>query len=199
MNKFLSIAIIISSLCFVACKMQRTESAQEIIKVEQENVLTEEQYENTDYAEIGWELMKKESFGSFKLTMDSTDLFRLFGSPDVMSKEQFWGADGGFHSSWEYNELGVVVGMNRIEEDANKQPHHKISDRIRLISSSKLKSKRGIGIGSTQEEVLKVYAKAIEHTVPEKDYLIAGTVYGGLMFKIENNRVSEIFLGAMAE
>lgn len=196
--------VIISLFFCFACNTNKQKSSNDDIDeatiiIKKDTPLPAEQYQSTDYAEIGWELMAKESFGTLKLEMDSAELIRLLGVPDVMTPEEFWGADGGFHCSWEYKKLGVILGLNRVEDHQDLRFRKKLCDRITLTKISEAKTQREIGIGSTKVEVLKAYTKAIENEIPNNGYLVAGTVYGGLMFKLEGDVVVEMFLGAMAE
>jgi hypothetical protein len=71
---------------------------------------------------------------------------------------------------------------------------------IKLVSPSRLATKRGIKIGSSIEEVSFAYAKEKdqEMSIPDQTF-VAGSIYGGLIFTFDQGRVSEIFLGAAAE
>jgi len=74
---------------------------------------------------------------------------------------------------------------------------------ITITSPSTLQTKRGIYIGSTEQEVVEAYAGTQE----EEDRLfrkkgeefVAGSIYGGMIFIFADGRVSQIFLGAAAE
>ena len=57
---------------------------------------------------------------------------------------------------------------------------------------------RGIKVGSTLAEVAKAYPRNVEEGGDPNHYLV-GSVYGGLLFKLEKDVVIEIFLGAAAE
>ena len=72
-------------------------------------------------------------------------------------------------------------------------------DRISIYAACELTTERGIGLNANIADVKQAYKKAIESTELEDDYLVAGSVYGGLIFKFKNDRVEEIFLGARAE
>ena len=72
-------------------------------------------------------------------------------------------------------------------------------DLITLLGNGKII--RNIGIGSSKDEVLHAYNKEINFTENdlEFDTIVAGTVYGGVIFTFKNNYVSSIFIGAAAE
>lgn len=72
-------------------------------------------------------------------------------------------------------------------------------DRIKITSLSKLATERKIGIGSSAKEVRNAYSKAIDDSFSGKQRIVAGSIYGGLEFTLDNDSVSEIFLGTVAE
>ncbi|HEX9060384.1 MAG TPA: hypothetical protein VF941_09410 [Clostridia bacterium] len=64
-----------------------------------------------------------------------------------------------------------------------------------------LKTKQCIGIGSTKEEVISAYKNLINQEEFNRDNnrIVIGTVYGGIIFSFDNNKVSKVFIGAAAE
>jgi hypothetical protein len=86
---------------------------------------------------------------------------------------------------------------------------YKGNQTINMITIKKpcaYKTKKNIGIDSTRDEVLKEYANEIDLSGTSLNFsglsskeLIAGSIYGGMIFKFENDRVSSIFLGVAAE
>jgi len=71
---------------------------------------------------------------------------------------------------------------------------------VTLSTPSRKKTSRGIGIGSLQKEVLEAYGAEFnreESLLP--DTIIAGSVFGGLVFTMKDGRVESIFIGAAAE
>lgn len=152
-----------------------------------------------DYGQIGFDLMGNEKFGDLKLSLTADEAIKIIGNPSMKTEEEYWGADGGHHSNWVYKSQGITLGMNRIEDHPDSKYHNKLVDRITITAPSDLKTLKGIGIGSSLDEVKIGYQRTMENTEMEEGWLIAGTIYGGLMFKIENEQVVEIFLGASAE
>ena len=61
------------------------------------------------------------------------------------------------------------------------------------------KTSRGVGIGSTEEEVRAAYKNLIDPGSRPGEMIIAGSVYGGVFFTIEDGKVTTIFIGAGAE
>lgn len=146
-----------------------------------------------DFGSLGMDLLEKESIGNFKLGMAGEAVEKIIGPAEKKTAWEFWGADAAHHQEWTYQKLGLGLGMVK-EED------QKISlERIMISAPSKLKTKRGIRIGSSRAEVLKIYQSEIE-TPNQDDMLLAGSIYGGLLFYFdEDHKVNEIQIGAFAE
>ena len=66
-----------------------------------------------------------------------------------------------------------------------------------LAAPSPFKTPDGVGIGSTRAEIVAVYGRYLGHTNDVNEVLV-GSVYFGMLFTLEDERVSGIFLGAMA-
>ncbi len=62
-----------------------------------------------------------------------------------------------------------------------------------------LKTKKQIGIGDSQQAVKAAYADFIDKESSDATTIVAGTVYGGLLFTLEGEKVKTIFIGASAE
>jgi len=60
--------------------------------------------------------------------------------------------------------------------------------------------KKGIHIGSSEGETIHAYQREYNPGDSQKGHLVvAGSIYGGVLFTIVNGRVSKIFLGAAAD
>lgn len=141
--------------------------------------------------EIGFELLKSESIGDLKIGLTGLKTIELIGEPAERSKAEKWEVDGEVHQNWLYTKEGITLEM--IGEG------DQIINSISIIAPCQFKTKKQIGIGSSKEEVLKAYNITIDRSVGESDNITVGTVYGGLMFNFENEKVNSIFIGASAE
>ena len=141
--------------------------------------------------EIGEKLLKNESFGPIALGLSAAKTKEALGTPDETSKAEEWEADGETHQQWTYQQQGVILDMIGNEEQ--------VINTISITSPCTLKTKRNIGIGSTVEDVKTAYDDVIDKSFIESEMIIAGTFYGGLIFKIENDKVTSISAGAVAE
>ena len=71
---------------------------------------------------------------------------------------------------------------------------------ITAVAPSKLATARGITIGSTEDAVKKAYGSVRDKENSEAGKtFVAGSIYGGVIFRFEGGKVSEIFIGASAE
>jgi hypothetical protein len=82
---------------------------------------------------------------------------------------------------------------------SKKRGGKKVVESIILTAPCALATKQGIRIGSTEQEVKKVYKKDWNREDSSQDSFVAGSVYGGIIFQFHNGKVNQIFLGAAAE
>jgi len=161
--------------------------------------LPPEAYLNSEIEKIGWELMRTEKFGEIKLGIDSISVVEILGQPDSVTTVNYWGADGGYHNEWVYTTIGITIGFNRIPDHPDSKFHERLTDRITMTAPSIYSTNRRIQIGSPKIEVTSNYRIAIADTIGYNNHLVAGTVYGGLIFQFKQDTVVSIFLGAAAE
>jgi len=143
--------------------------------------------------ESSW--LKGEKIGDFFIDMDEKTLKEKLTCDFKRDEEQLWGADGLYHQTWNCQSKGISFDMS-----TNQKGGSKTITNITIKSPSLLKTKRGIHIGSSEQEVIQAYhdVKDIEATVP-KETFVAGSVFGGLFFDFQNGKVVSIMLGAAAE
>ena len=74
-----------------------------------------------------------------------------------------------------------------------------INDFIRIFidNNTKFKTTQNIGVGSTKRDILKAYEGKISNV--SKGSVIVGSIYGGILFYLENRKVKSMFFGAAAE
>ncbi|TYQ15695.1 UNVERIFIED_CONTAM: hypothetical protein Cloal_2176 [Acetivibrio alkalicellulosi] len=146
-----------------------------------------------DYLFLGFELMKSESVGDLRIDATDEEIIKLIGEPENKSEAIEWGADGLEHQSWYYNSKGIEFDMVFYDDKT-------VVERIKIKSPCSYKTKRGIGVGSTKEQVLNSYKNEIDPVENiDTSSVIVGSIYGGIIFGIEDNAVSSIYIGAAAE
>ncbi len=75
-----------------------------------------------------------------------------------------------------------------------------VADRISIKTPCDYKTQRGIQIGSRDIEVQLAYKNEINpHGSNSESTIVAGTIYGGVIFGIKDGIVKSIFVGAAAE
>lgn len=206
MKKHQVAALVISLFSFILCinVVSAQTSSSSHLKSEQVSTNQENHDIKSDgagddyYLKTGFNLMRKESLGSLQLGLSGTAVRNLLGEPIEKSKQVVWGADGEEHQTWRYKSKGIELDMMGPK---NKQ----VINMITIKKPCTLKTGRNIGIGSTKKEVLKAYKKEInqDNANPEMqtspDAVVAGTIYGGLIFNFQKDQVSTILIGAAAE
>lgn len=142
-----------------------------------------------------FDLLYSEGFGELKIDLTAAKVINILGEPQTKGKQEFWGADGLYHQKWNYPQQGIVLDMAAETEQGSAS----ISS-VRIQAPSQLKTQRGIGIGDSSAKVKQAYAEEEDEAAPiSAEYFVAGSVYGGLIFTFEDNKVTEMFLGAIAE
>lgn len=140
-------------------------------------------------------LMKEERLGPLRVDQPTAEAKRLIPCPVQRGPVERWGADGDDHQAWTAPACGLTLDVGAAES-AGRQTIRAIT----LTRPSAWKTRRGLGVGSTEREVIAAYGRDREReTSVPGERLVAGTVYGGLVFTFHQGRVTRIFLGAAAE
>ncbi|CAN5916186.1 hypothetical protein BH11BAC7_BH11BAC7_10600 [soil metagenome] len=140
----------------------------------------------------GEKLMKTETVGKLHLGLDSKSTQAEMGIPDFKSAVRKWEADGLFHQDWTYDS---GIDLNMAGEDSLKMEIFS----LRCFTPCSLKTSRNIGIGSSFQEVKDAYRDVLAEKQDEEQALLAGSIYGGIIFSFENGKLSSVFIGAAAE
>ena len=152
-----------------------------------------EKPDSTDYEKLGFELMKRESLGKLKLGLTSLDFTGILGAPDNKSPNELWGADAEYHQTYLYTKLGIELDIIG-EKEADKK-----INMITISNPCNYKTSRGISIGSDYREVEQAYKEVLNSKFSNAEQIVAGSIYGGVIFSFENGKVKAIFIGASAE
>ena len=137
-------------------------------------------------------LEEKEQLFILNNSKTGTDIINLFGNPDEKSKAEKWGADGMEHQMWYYRNIGIDLDLVKVDSKTLE-----ISS-ITIYEPSDLKTLKGLGIGSSREEVLTAYKTDIRNT-ENTIFIMGGSDVSGINFNLENGKVKSIFIGAWAE
>lgn len=147
------------------------------------------------YSSKGFELIEIESKFVLNYATTASEVIFNFGMPEKTSKAEYWGGDDMIHQTYFYESKGLEIDL--IFNDSNNQ----VVNSIYITSPSDIKTSRGIGIGSTKEEVLEAYKDEIDikNRCADSEMLVAGAEFGGVIFCFEYNKVISIFIGAASE
>ncbi len=147
-----------------------------------------------DYDQVGFDLMASDSAGPIKLGMTESEVQAVLGTPDEESEAQMWGADGLKHSDWTYTNEGLTINMVESTNGESEFVAYTIN-----AAPCAFATQKGIKIGDGKDAVLAAYGNAIDPTTVTEDSIVAGTVFGGIVFTLQDGNVTSIFLGAAAE
>jgi hypothetical protein len=138
--------------------------------------------------------MKKERIGGLGIGTPAAAAIKALGKPSSKGKIELQEADGNYVQTWTYADKGVELGLS-----SAKRGGPQTIDWMTIKGSSTLKTAKGIGLGSTVAEVARAYGaeKNAEESSPES--FVVGSMYGGVIFRLAKDKVTEIFLGAAAE
>lgn len=146
-----------------------------------------------DEVNQGFELMKSEKIGALKLGLSEKEVSSICGAPEKKSKDTLWGADGQYHQTWNYPKTGVTLDM------VSASPSEKKGiGSVTIAAPCSYATSKGITIGSSGDQVKKAYRKYIGSSVVPTQ-IVAGSIYGGVIFTLKNGKVVRIFIGAAAE
>lgn len=132
--------------------------------------------------------------GKLKLSMTTREVQRILGEPEGKTQEGGEAATGESVQKWSYSSKGIEIEFVRLggteQEVAN----------IRIKKPCDFATPQGIKIGSKRAEVMKVYQNNIDNEMSDNTgNIIVGSIYGGTIFFMDGDSVSEIFVGAAAE
>ncbi|MGA2400731.1 MAG: hypothetical protein ABSG91_03375 [Syntrophobacteraceae bacterium] len=137
-----------------------------------------------------------ERIGGLRLGLAEKEVARNISCKPKKGKEVFEGATGEYVQMWKHAECGIVLKMG-----SERKGGKKVVESITVTGPGNLVTGRGIHIGSTEEEVIKVYGRYRDDDggTGKGRKFVAGSIYDGMIFDFEDGRVVRIFLGAAAE
>lgn len=141
---------------------------------------------------INDKLIREENIGRLNFKMPADEAVKILGEAENKTEPAIWGADGLSHETWDYKTKGIKLDI--IEENAEKTVNM-----ITITAPCDFKTNRNIGVGSSRKEVIEAYKDDIDNEKSSDDVIVCGSVYGGLVFRISNEKVVSVFLGASAE
>lgn len=136
-----------------------------------------------------------DTLGKLALGQKAEEVVGLLGKPESKGVSTHWEAIGEWVQELNYPAQGLEIKVSS-EAKGGRQKVLMIS----ATAPSTLATGRGIKVGSTEAEVKKAYKDVLNAEESEAGKsLVAGSVYGGVIFTLKKGKVSEIFIGAAAE
>lgn len=144
----------------------------------------------------------KETFGGFHLGMQSTAVEARLAAPKKKEAPEVVPATGDIVARWTYPNEGIWFEMRFESEDPTSQA---VVGKMGVHAPSTYRTSLGVGIGSSYEQALNAYQNV--HDPDQEDdmesddrqTIIIGSVYGGLIIRFHDGVVEEMLLGAAAE
>jgi len=134
---------------------------------------------------------KHEQLGALKLDMPAARLqVPAECKQPQKNAETMWGADGLYHQTWKYPACGLEIGLS-----AEKPKGAQSVFSITIKSPSRLRTARGIGLGSSLQQVRQTYAKDLQPSEAGSASLVAGSGYPGMCFQFKAGKLTEIYFG----
>ncbi|MBN9414515.1 hypothetical protein ABS71_04770 [bacterium SCN 62-11] len=131
--------------------------------------------------------------GNLRLGLESSQVASLLGKPGKETRPLEEGATGLTVKDQTFKQ-GLVVTLAR-EKTATVWR----VERFLVTTPCTWKTPQGIGLGSTEQEVRKVYSQLLDAESQSPKQLVVGTIYDGVIFHMKNGKVESIFVGAAAE
>lgn len=147
-----------------------------------------------DYFMLGSTLIETDSIGPVSVNMSESDLTAALGQPDIKTELELWGADDQQHATWIYVALGLYVGVT--QADAGSEV---IVFSIDAIAPCSFETQRGIKTGDSRETVLAAYAQEYNAAMSTEEFIVLGSIYGGILIVLSEGAVVSIFIGSSAE
>jgi hypothetical protein len=128
------------------------------------------------------------------LNISENVILSKLGKPDSVGKDTYWGALGTYVQEWKYLDHGISVEM---ESDTIGQEKNVLM--ISVFEPCKMKTSNNIGISSSRENIVQAYSDCINKDFSDDNQIVVGSIYGGVIFKLVEDKVIDIFIGAAAE
>ncbi len=149
--------------------------------------------ENNPRVKAAMAALEGESLGGIRPGMEAKAIEKALGKASKKGKAVFEEGTGETVATWEWKKAGVKVNFS----GAKDKPVARV---ISLGATSKLKTLKGVGIGSTLEELDAAYSDVRRPSDGEdQSQFIVGTMYLGMSFELKESKVVAVYWGVLAE
>jgi len=144
-------------------------------------------------SETGMELMDNETIGKLRLGLSYSDVVAFLGEAEEVNEVYVSEVDGEKHQMYHYPSKGISLSFLFPEGKKNELTE------IEMKTPSDLLTSRKIGIGSSYADTKTAYQNVLDEDFTSENQIVAGSIYGGVVFNFENDKVVRVFIGASAE
>jgi hypothetical protein len=136
-----------------------------------------------------------EGLGKLALDQKAVVVLELLGEPESKGENVLMEATGEWVQEWAFPACGLTLMMGSTEKGGKKTVWS-----ITANEKCELATERGVRIGSSETEVKKAYGSEFDAEASRAgETVVAGSVYGGVIFEFEKGKVAGIFIGAAGE
>ena len=136
-------------------------------------------------------LLEHESIGGLKQMADEKAVIALLGPPTKKDKPMLEGATGDYTSGWRWPNA-------TLDMVAEKKSGPWKARMITISKASTFETAQHIHIGSTRAELEKAYKRSEDDDKQKPNQWLAGSMYGGMLFELDHDKVSSISMGPFA-
>lgn len=177
-----------------ACKPGKKEQPEAIKK--NDSIVAAPVATKTTTADSSTVVRDRESLGPLHLGMPADSVIKIAGAPAKKTRPVEWGADGLLHEDWTWDKGSLALNFS---SEKGAAPGTQLLFSITAQSPNPYKTKAGIGLGSSYEDIRAAYQQDINKEESTPEQVVVGSVYGGILFTLQQNKVTRIFVGAAAE
>lgn len=142
-------------------------------------------------ADETFKVLEAEAFGGIHNAAPAAEVIAVLGPPKKKSKPIVEGATGNYVSDWDWPSASAIM-----TSETDHGPW--IERNLSIGRSSKLETRNHIKIGSSRAEVEAAYPRSEDDQKDDPNRYLSGSMYGGVMFSFEKDKVVGIAMGPFA-
>lgn len=146
-----------------------------------------------NFEDLGFELMGKETLNELRIGLTKIEIEEILGVAPEISTDELWEADGQYHQTYFFKNQGIELDMIGDNDKLKKV------NMITITHPCNFKTSKNIAIGSKLKDLQIAYVDYFNKEFSDNETFVAGSIYGGVIFSLKNDKVTSIFIGAAAE
>jgi hypothetical protein len=138
----------------------------------------------------------KYQIGKLYKGMPEDSVVVLIGKPDSLGAGMISGRTGSFIKETFYKKIGLYIVYQ--SEDSTSSLKKILT--LTAEAPCTLSVEKGVKIGTDYADIISRYCKMVDSTTSSwGKQIVVGSIYGGMIFTFEKNKVKRIFIGAAAD